>query len=228
MRYFLPILTLCFLTSCTVWDGIFKKSPAPTEMAEVPTNLEGPAYDPSTSPAVMTQGTVLPRPQGAAQPAAYGSAPEGPVAYGSAPQSYGSPPENPADYPPATAVLSPDQEGKGGAAPAVYSPQTPEEVTLAATLNGLWVSAADAKEVVEFTPDHYTTFYNGEMLFQEPMTYHPACPGDCNGGVTMQIPCFTVSGPAGTDCYGIIRLTPEVLEMSMLGVSTETILYRKQ
>jgi hypothetical protein len=92
----------------------------------------------------------------------------------------------------------------------------------------MWVNSADNKEIVEFTPDHYTTYYNGELLFQEAMTYHANCPGACNEGIEMEIACFTISGPGGTDCYGIIRLTPDVLEMSMLGVSTETILYTKQ
>lgn len=66
------------------------------------------------------------------------------------------------------------------------------------------------------------------MLFQEPMTYYAACPGDCNDGVPMEISCFTISGPAGTDCYGIVRMTSTVLELSMLGISTETVTYYKQ
>lgn len=221
MRYFLYSLLFLSLTSCSVWDGVFKKGQAPESSVAVPTNLEGPVYDPSTSPVPMTQGTVLPRAEGSAPPATYGGSPQ-------QPQAYGSTPEDPANYPPATAVLGAEQEGKGGAAPSTYAPQTPAEMALATTLNGLWVNGSDPKEVVEFTPDHYTTFYNGEMLFQEPMTYHPTCPGDCNAGVAMELPCFTISGPAGMDCYGIIRLTSEVMELSMLGVSTETIVYRKQ
>ena len=220
MRYLPVALLLLTLASCSVWDGIFGNGAddAPT-VAEAPTDLEGPAYDPSTSPVPMTQSTVLPRPA-SAPPASYGNAPE-------APQSYGSAPENPADYPAASVPLGEYQVARG-ASPSTYAPETPEEVALAATLNGLWVNAADPNEIVEFTPDHYTTFYEGEMLFQEPMTYHPLCPGECNGGEPMEISCFTVTGPAGTDCYGIIRLTPEVMELSMLGVSTETIVYRKR
>lgn len=227
------ILVLSFLAlstfSCSVWNGIFQKDTSTAEAVEIPTNLEGPAYDPAGSPVPMTRQTVLPSPAGAPQPAAYGSGTQPPEAYGNArPQAYGSAPEDPAAYPPASTPLGPVVTSKGAEAPSTYAPQTPEGVVLAATLSGLWVNAADKKEVVEFTPDHYTTFYDGEMLFQEPMTYHPNCPGDCNGGETMDIACFTVSGPAGTDCFGIIRLTPDVLEMSVLGVSTETIVYRKQ
>jgi len=222
------LLALCF-SSCTVWNSVFQKDAATADAVEVPTNLEGPAYDPASSPVPMTQQTVLPQPAGTAPPATYGSGTQPPEAYGNTqPQAYGSAPEDPNAYPPASTPLGPVMTAKGAEAPSTYAPQTPAGVALAATLSGLWVNAADEKEVVEFTPDHYTTFYDGEMLFQEPMTYHPNCPGDCNNGVAMEIACFTISGPAGTDCFGIIRLTPDVLEMSVLGVSTETIIYRKQ
>lgn len=229
MRTLLLLVLAFSLSSCSVWNSVFKKAPSSAEAVEIPTDLEGPAYDPASSPVPMTQGTVLPQPAGTTQPAAYGNAPQAPESYGSAqPQAYGSAPEDPAAYPPASTPLGPVVTAKGEAAPSTYAPQTPAGIALAATLSGLWVNSADPKEVVEFTPDHYTTFYDGEMLFQEPMTYHPNCPGDCNGGAPMEIACFTISGPGGTDCYGIIRMTPDVLEMSLLGVSTETIVYRKQ
>lgn len=239
MRYliiypFACLLSVCLMVSCS--EGLFKKDTADAEAAEVPTDLEGPAYDPSISPQPLTPSTILPRPGGAAPPAAYGNTAEQPQAYGqSVPQAYGTP-AGPEEYPPATTALSPGQNTKGhdaprtyAGAPAVYAaPQAAAALSVATTLDGLWVNTTDEKEVVEFTTDHYTTFYDGEMLLREPMTYHPLCPGDCNGGAPMDIACFTVSGPAGTDCYGVVRLTPEVLELSMLGVSTETIVYRKR
>lgn len=134
-------------------------------------------------------------------------------------------------------------EAAGYAAPLAYSsanaptaydapvaaplPGTPE-AALAQAMTGKWVNGTDEREMVEFTPDHYTTYYNGEMLFQEPMTYFAACPGNCNGGIPMEISCFTISGPAGTDCYGIVRMTGNVLELSLLGISTETVTYYRQ
>lgn len=218
MRFlFLALLTIS-LSSCSVWNSIFKSDQeAPTAMSEVPTDLEAPAYDPATSPVPMTQNTVLPKPPGNEQPAAYGNTPSQPEAYGSAPV-------DPAAYPPATTTLS----AKGGAAPVAYGSAAAEAGYIDAMLSGLWINTADSLELIEFATDHYTAFYQGEMLFREPMLYHSQCPGDCNNGQPMEIACFTVSGPAGTDCYGIIRLTPEVLELSMLGVSTETIVYRKR
>ncbi len=191
-----------------------------------PTGLEGPAYDPSTSPQPVSSAppmTSAPRPVEAgsqAQQPTNGYPNEQPQAYGSVP-------------------MSPEQAGKGDApstysapapAPSTYAAPAPNsaEAALAEVLNGAWINSADPNEIVAFTPDHYQTYYKGELLIEEDMTYHAACPGDCNGGEQMEIACFTISGPAGTDCYGIIRLTPEVLELSMLGISTEPIIYNKQ
>ena len=222
MRFLLFALLTISLSSCSVWNSVFKSDGnTPEAMAEVPTDLEAPAYDPATSPVPMTQNTVLPQPPTAQQPAAYGSNP-------SQPEAYGSTPVDPAAYPPATTPLS-AQVAKGGEAPAAYGSSAAAATGyIDAMLSGLWVNSADSLEIIEFATDHYTAFYQGEMLFREPMTYHNQCPGDCNDGQPMEIACFTVSGPAGTDCYGIIRLTPDVLELSMLGVSTETIVYRKR
>lgn len=252
MRTFLLLLMAACFCGCTFFQKITGKTPAASEVVEAPTNVEGPAYDPATSPKVMTSSTPLPTAAGTAtvnngQPAAYGQAPTTaanggqPAAYGQTPTTpvngtqpevYGQATNAPSTYSaPASAAQT---DAKGGAAPTAYgnttvmTPPTGEAAVLAATLNGLWVNSVDPKEVVEFTTDHYSTFYEGQLLIQEPMDYHARCPGDCAGGQEMEIACFTVSGPAGTDCYGIIRMTPEVLELSMIGVSTETIIYRKK
>jgi len=247
MRYFLFLLSLGLFISC----GSLKKGDKTSEMAEAPVmpaeGLEGPAYDPSTSPVPMGRNTPLPAPNRPVeagtnqQPQAYGNVPVDPSvsvpldpsmeakgeAPGTAPSTYSAPATAPPNY--AGNDQAPATYGTQ-AAPQAYSAPAPNtaEYALAQVLNGMWVNSADQQEVVEFTPDHYRTFYRGEMLIEEDMTYHANCPGDCNGGAPMEIACFTISGPAGTDCYGILRLTPEVLELSMLGVSTETIIYTKQ
>jgi len=236
---------------CTFFQKITGKAPAAPEVAEVPVNVNGPAYDPSTSPKVMTSSTPLPTAaNNGSQPAANGQNAQQPTAYGQAsattqnngqPAAYGQNTQQPTAYgqtpapstysAPATAA---EMASKGGQVPTAYgntttmAPATGEQAVLAATLNGLWVNSVDPKEVVEFTTDHYSTFYEGQLLVQEPMSYHARCPGDCAGGESLEIACFTITGPAGTDCYGIIRMTPQVLELSLLGVSTETIIYRKQ
>ncbi len=94
-------------------------------------------------------------------------------------------------------------------------------------LTGRWENADDTQEVVEFTPTHYKTFYNGELLVEENMSFHGVCPEACSGGTSTGKPCFTISGPAQTDCYGIVRLNDNVLELQLLGVSNETVIYRK-
>lgn len=217
MRFLLLCLLTVIFSSCSLWNSLF--GPSTAAAAAAPEALEAPAYNPATSPVPMTQNTVLPQPAGTA-PAAYGSNP-------TQPQSYGMAPEDPAAYPPATTTLN-AQYAKGTDAPATYSAAASGTMMIDAMLSGLWVNTVDSLEVIEFATDHYTTFYDGELLFREPMNYHQLCPGDCNDGEAMEIACFTVSGPAGTDCYGIIRLTPEVLELSMLGVSTQTIIYQKR
>lgn len=182
------------------------KSASPTATSTPPAGLSSPEYDPSNSPTPMTASTPLPAPESSA-----------PTAY-----SY-----------PSTSQL----EAKGlqeNAAPSTYGSNVALGAdaalynAVALDLNGLWVNTVDDREEVEFALDHYTTFFEGEQIIREPMTFHPQCPGDCNGGVPAEFACFTVSGPAGKDCYGIIRLTDEILELSMLGVSTETVVYRKK
>lgn len=225
MRTFL-LFSLCalFVACSTTKKSSTAAADSPaattTEGYETPTDLEGPAYDPSTSPQPMTASTALPKPPGyeappaSEQPAAYGSVPADPTAF----------PANNDEN--ATPMAAKGEE----AAPFTYSngvaaPPTGAAATIATQLSGLWVNSRDDKEIVEFTLDHYSTFYNGELLLEEAMSYHAQCPGNCNGGAPMEISCFTISGPAGTDCYGILRVTPELLELSMLGVSTETIVY---
>lgn len=201
-----------------------------------PQGLEGPAYDPSTSPRPVDQAPPLRQPEPVATVPAGDPRDATPPAVGDSPAAYGNVRLNPT-----TAKGSPDiqQSPAPASAPVTYgSTNAPEtyaapapntaEAALASVLNGTWVNEADPLEVVAFTPDHYQTYYRGELLVEEDMTYHSRCPGDCAGGAEMDVACFTISGPAGTDCYAILRLTPEVLEMSMLGVSTEPIVYRRQ
>ena len=94
-------------------------------------------------------------------------------------------------------------------------------------LTGRWINTDDPQEQVELTPTHYKTYYEGDMLVEENMEFHGICPDACSGGVSTAKPCFTISGPAQTDCYGVVRLDDELLELQLLGVSNETIVYRR-
>jgi hypothetical protein len=59
------------------------------------------------------------------------------------------------------------------------------------------------------------------------MSFHARCPGACSGGIPTNEPCFTITGPAQTDCYGIVTLTEDQLELQLLGISNETVVYRR-
>lgn len=232
MRFLSLLLILALSASCNVLKPSKKEDG--TAIQAPPTGLEGPTYDPSTSPQpVSTAPPMTSEPQPAQaeiqmqQPQSYGSVPMSPEqrGKGDAPSTYSAP----APAPNAQNENAPQAYGSTSA-PSTYAAPAPNtaEAALAQVLNGAWVNSADPNEIVAFTPDHYQTYYKGELLVEEDMTYHAACPGDCNGGEQMEIACFTISGPGGTDCYGIIRLTPEVMELSILGVSTEPIVYLKQ
>ncbi|CAH1000219.1 hypothetical protein LEM8419_01367 [Neolewinella maritima] len=112
---------------------------------------------------------------------------------------------------------------KGGTTGPASAPALAAQQLLA----GRWISTDDAQEQVELTPTHYKTYYEGELLVEENMVFHNVCPGACSGGSSTGEPCFTISGAAQTDCYGIVRLDEEVLELQLLGVSNETIVYRR-
>lgn len=112
---------------------------------------------------------------------------------------------------------------KGAATPTATAPATAAK----RLLTGNWVNTEDDREHVAFTPTHYRTYYDGELLVEEDMVFHADCPAACSGGTPVDEPCFTISGPAQTDCYGIVNLTNDKLELQMLGVSNETVVYRR-
>ena len=123
-------------------------------------------------------------------------------------------------------VIEPDQADQQ--ARGVIGNQDGEPALAAQRLlTGSWINTTDAQEIVAFTPTHYKTYYQGELLVEEDMTFHGVCPAACSGGTSTGQPCFTISGPAQTDCFGIVRLTQDILELQILGVSTETVVYRR-
>ncbi len=109
------------------------------------------------------------------------------------------------------------------AAPTTYA----SAAAVAAPIIGNWVNTEEPDETVVFTDHSYETYYQGQKVVEEEMTYHPNCPADCSGGQSVGIPCFTISSQYGKDCFGILRITENELELTLLGVSTATILYRR-
>lgn len=155
-----------------------------------------PRYDPN-NPAV----------QSAPQPTSTASAPAAPNA---APATYGN-----VTY----------KGAESAAVPSTYGSASMTPDMVAAPLVGSWTNKSDPEENIVFTNHSYASYYSGEMIIEEEMTYHARCPGDCSGGVSAGVPCFTISSEFGTDCYGIIRVTDVELELSIIGQSTETVTY---
>ena len=188
---------------------VVQQSPAPMGYG----NTQQPQQQPQS---YGTEAAPMNAPAGA-PPTYTNTATDGSATYATnpaTPEAYGTPPTS-------VPVQYGQQQARG---PATYSAAAAQ---IAPFLAGNWSNSADPRETVQFTPTHYYTYYDGELLVEEDMTFHPQCPAGCNGGAAAEFACFSIEGPAGTDCYGIIRLTSEVLELSLLGVSTETIVYNK-
>ncbi len=109
------------------------------------------------------------------------------------------------------------------AAPTTYA----NAAAVAAPIVGSWINAEDPDETVVFTDHSYETYYEGQKVVEEEMLYHPVCPNDCSGGQSVGVPCFTITSQYGKDCFGILRVTENELELTMLGVSTASILYKR-
>ena len=248
MRTFLLLLLACSLYQCSVYDRVVRSDrPA----ADDPVNTTDTAALVIYQPAPTTNelppsggAVVLPRDQRSTNypPTGAGSqvpgnggkgnvgAPPAPVPYGQAeaPVGYGSAPV----YADNTTAGTVEPHTTVVTTPATYaavSTTLPGEIDadFANALTGLWRNAEDPDETVEFTTDHYSTFYEGQKLFEEPMVVHRRCPGPCGGDASTLKGCFTIAGPAGIDCFGIVRLSTTELELKLLGVSSETIVYRK-
>ena len=258
MRAFSVLCLLLLLAGCATFDRVTGRgeAPEPTAMpADTVAVTAAATTDEVKQAAVVlprdvriaqTQQGARPPVQGqdagqASRGGYYPNAPNTPRAYGTtatSPAPYGSPASeaSPA-YPPSSAPAAAPNTVRPNTT-LVATPEAYEHINavanvtvdpnLAGALTGLWLNTEDPDEVVEFTTDHYSTFYEGELLVTEPMTVHNRCPGDCNGGQPMATPCFTIAGPAGIDCFSIVRLTEQELELQLLGVSSEVVRYRKQ
>ncbi|MEL6667843.1 MAG: hypothetical protein AAFP08_02670 [Bacteroidota bacterium] len=142
-----------------------------------------------------------------------------------------------------TAIPQPGQENRPqqqyrAAEPVVYgeaislSPEyaasAPANVQALSAIMGRWHNEVDIDEHLELSPDSYSVYYEGEKVVEEPAVFHTSCPGECTGAGPADYPCFVVSSAYGSDCFAIVRLTPDEMELSLLGQSTATVLYKRQ
>lgn len=126
-----------------------------------------------------------------------------------------------------TTYNSPAMSAKGAeaAAPTTYGSTAMTAQMVAAPLVGSWTNMSDPEENIVFTDHSYASYYEGQMIVEEQMTYHAVCPPSCSGGTSVGVPCFIITSDFGTDCYGIIRVTDTQLELSIIGQSIETVTY---
>lgn len=105
---------------------------------------------------------------------------------------------------------------KGGAiAPTAFVP-----------MMGKWASSYDSNEVVHFTPGRYTSYYKGEKVVEEQMTYYEVCPDNC-ATTSTQSACFILSSDFGQTCFSILKHTSTTLELQMIGSADQTLVFSK-
>lgn len=94
---------------------------------------------------------------------------------------------------------------------------------------GDWVSSYDEAELLRFMPGKYVSYYAGEKVVEENMTYYQICPDICSSQGALDVPCFVLASAYGQTCFAVITQTSELLELSPLG-SAGTVLtyYRKK
>ncbi len=112
--------------------------------------------------------------------------------------------------------------------PELYARGQAEAAQSPALLNlqGSWVSAFDDREVVTFTPNSYTSYYDGEMIIEEQLDFFLRCPEACGvGPMTSDRPCFVVSGDYDATCYIILSVDADRLELRLASGEGGTITY---
>lgn len=100
---------------------------------------------------------------------------------------------------------------------------------LFAPMMGQWVSTYDELEVLHFLPGKYTTYYDGQKVVEENMSYHAECPKECAPDLEgeMDFPCFMLEGEYGKTCFALVEVSENELQLSMLGGRGNTLVYKR-
>ena len=93
---------------------------------------------------------------------------------------------------------------------------------------GEWVAAYDEQEAVRFLPGKYISYYNGEKIVEENMTYYQVCPETCAGGEGLEVPCFVLASDYEQMCFAVLRQTSDLLELSLLGANGAVLTYHRK
>ena len=93
---------------------------------------------------------------------------------------------------------------------------------------GDWVSSFDEEEMLRFMPGKYISYYAGEKVVEEHMTYYQVCPNICSTQGALDVPCFVLASAYGQTCFAVLSQTSELLELSPLGSSGTVLTYYRK
>ncbi len=92
-----------------------------------------------------------------------------------------------------------------------------------AALEGDWVSTTDPKSELTIIDGKYIEYYESEVVSNTPFRYNKACPKDCNP--VANTPCLQLIGQ-DVVCYTIVKSNGKTLELSMIGGTGNTLVYK--
>jgi hypothetical protein len=100
--------------------------------------------------------------------------------------------------------------------------------TLAAEMQGMWVSNDDAASTFEVVGTQMVDIYAGEVQSSALLTFAAQCPEGPEGVGPVMIAQVMGDDPAAMGCYYIASLAEGALEMSLMGGAGNTLTYTRQ
>jgi hypothetical protein len=100
--------------------------------------------------------------------------------------------------------------------------------TLAADMQGMWVSDDDAASRFEVVGTQMVDSYAGEVQASSLLTFAAECPEGPAGVGPVMIAQVMGDDPGEMACYAIVRLDGSALEMSLMGGAGGTLRYTRQ
>lgn len=99
------------------------------------------------------------------------------------------------------------------------------DAAMAKNLQGTWVSTTDNKSEISIENGMYTERYDGEQMSSLPYQVFPKCPALCNP--VAETPCIAVMGQDDV-CYAVVKADGQSLELSMIGGTGNTLVFKKK
>ncbi len=90
---------------------------------------------------------------------------------------------------------------------------------------GNWVSTQDPKSEIQLLGGEYLDIYEGKTVDKNPFSYHKSCPEAC--APVADTPCIKVTGQDDV-CYVVVKADGKTLELSMIGGTGNTLVYKKK